>query len=128
MTITRDDLRSIDLFDGVEDALLERWAAASEERWFQPGEIVMATGERRVAFKLLVEGRLDGYAVVDGREEHDHVHEAPIEDVVEQETAIDAAEDVHVEQTIAEEAAVEAAAGEEPEPVAESETATEENQ
>jgi signal transduction histidine kinase len=77
MTVTAADLRPIDLFEGVDDALLERWAAAAEERWFQPGEVVMATGERRVPFKLLIEGRLDGYVVVDGREEHDHIHEAP---------------------------------------------------
>ena len=77
MTISAADLRPIDLFDGVEDAVLERWAEAAEERWYEPGEVVMATGERRVPFKLLVEGRLDGYVVADGREEHDHVHEAP---------------------------------------------------
>jgi large subunit ribosomal protein L22 len=46
-------------------------------------------------------------------DEHDHVHEADIADVVEQETAIDAAEDVHVEEVIAEEAATEVSAGEE---------------
>jgi signal transduction histidine kinase len=77
MTITAADLRSIDLFDGVDDTVLTRWAEAAEERWYEPGDVVMATGERRVPFKLLVEGRLDGYVVADGREEHDHVHEAP---------------------------------------------------
>ena len=79
MTITIAELQLIDLFEGVvDDATLERWADAAEERWFEPGEVVMATGERRVAFKLLVEGRLDGYVLVDGREEHDHVHEPDV--------------------------------------------------
>jgi signal transduction histidine kinase len=77
MTITVEELQRMDLFEGVEHAMLERWADAAEERWYEPGEAVMTTGERRVPFKLLVEGRLDGYVVVDGREEHDHVHEAP---------------------------------------------------
>jgi signal transduction histidine kinase len=78
MTITAADLRSIDLFEGVDDdALLERWAEAATERWYEPNEVVMGVGERRVPFKLLLEGRLDGYLVADGREEHDHVHEAP---------------------------------------------------
>ena len=34
MTITIDELQRINLFDGVEDALLERWADAAEERWY----------------------------------------------------------------------------------------------
>jgi signal transduction histidine kinase len=77
MTITVAELQRIDLFEGVEPEALERWAAASEERWFEPGDLVMQTGERGVTFKLLLEGRLDGYLVVDGREEHDHFHLAP---------------------------------------------------
>jgi signal transduction histidine kinase len=77
VTITTDDLRRIDLFEGVDDATLERWADAAEERWFDPGETVMTTGQQRVSFKLLFEGRLNGYVVLDGREEQDHVHEAP---------------------------------------------------
>jgi signal transduction histidine kinase len=77
MTITTGDLGRIDLFEGVDDATLQRWADATVERWYEPGETVMVAGEQRVSFKLLLEGRLDGYAVVDGREEQDHVHEAP---------------------------------------------------
>jgi hypothetical protein len=37
MTITVNELQRIDLFEGVEDALLERWADATEERWYEPG-------------------------------------------------------------------------------------------
>jgi signal transduction histidine kinase len=77
MTITVADLQRIDLFEGVDEATLERWVAATEERWFEPGEVVMATGEEKVAFKLLIEGRLDGYVLVEAREEHDHFHQAP---------------------------------------------------
>ena len=58
--------------------------------------------------------------------DHDHVHEAAIEDVVEQETPIDAAEDVVLEEeSAAVEAAEEASAGEEivaDEPAAEEST------
>jgi signal transduction histidine kinase len=77
MTVTVAELQRIDLFEGVDEPTLERWAAAVEERWYEPGEVVMLTGERKVPFKLLIEGRLDGYLLVDGREEHDHFHEAP---------------------------------------------------
>ena len=52
-------------------------------------------------------------AAESGHEGHDHDQEAPIEDVIEQETPIDAAEDVNLEEVIAEEAATEVAAGEE---------------
>ena len=34
-------------------------------------------GARTEAFTLLLEGRLDGYLHRDGREEHDHYHQAP---------------------------------------------------
>ena len=58
-------------------------------------------------------GRRARVAASQAAQTHDHVHEAPIEDVVEQETPIDAAEDVVLEeQGAAIEAAEEVSAGE----------------
>jgi large subunit ribosomal protein L22 len=59
--------------------------------------------------------RVAASRAAEGHEGHDHEHdqEAPIEDVIEQEVPIDAAEDVAIEEVIAEEGAAEAAAGEE---------------
>jgi signal transduction histidine kinase len=77
MTLTVADLQRIDLFEGVDEPTLERWAAAADDRWLEPGGEVVTAGEAHVGFTLLFEGRLDGYVLVDGREEHDHFHEAP---------------------------------------------------
>ena len=78
MSVTVEDLRRVDLFDGVEDeALLARWAAAARERWFEPGETLVAAGDETTPFKLILDGRVDGYLTVDGREEWDHQQVAP---------------------------------------------------
>jgi signal transduction histidine kinase len=77
VTVEPAELRAIDLFDGVEHAQLPAWAAAAEDRWYEPGDYVLRHGDVPTPFKLLLEGRLDGYVVVDGREERDHQHVAP---------------------------------------------------
>ncbi len=78
MSVTVEELRRIDLFDGVEDeALLERWAAAAYERWFEPGERLVGAGDGTTPFKLILDGKVNGYLTVDGREEWDHQHVAP---------------------------------------------------
>jgi signal transduction histidine kinase len=77
VTITAAELRAIDLFDGVEDAQVERWAAAAREEWLEPGDPVVLHGETGTPFRLLLEGSLDGYVERDGREERDHTHHAP---------------------------------------------------
>jgi len=77
MTVTVAELQQMDLFDGVAPDDLEPWAAAARERWHDPGDVIVSPGEQGSPFKLLLEGRLDGYVLVDGREEHDHFHLAP---------------------------------------------------
>ena len=78
MSIAVEELRRIDLFDGVEDdALLARWAEAVEERWYEPGQPLTQAGDPSTPFKLILGGTVNGYLVVDGREEWDHVQTAP---------------------------------------------------
>ena len=77
MTIHADELRTIDLFDGVDDAQLERWAEAATEEWLEPGDPVVVIGQERAPFRLLLEGSLAGFVERDGREERDHTHRAP---------------------------------------------------
>jgi signal transduction histidine kinase len=77
MTVRADELRAIDLFDGVEDAQLERWAETATDTWLEPGDPVVLIGEVGTPFRLLLEGTLDGYVERDGREERDHSHHAP---------------------------------------------------
>ena len=77
VTVAVEELRAIDLFEGLDDALLARWAAEADERIYAPGEYLMRAGEPSVGFTLLLEGKFDGLITVDGREERDHVHVAP---------------------------------------------------
>ena len=77
MTVTVDELRAIDLFDRVADERLADWAAAAEERWYEPGEALVTAGEVDVPFSLLLDGAFDAYFVIDGREEQENRHTAP---------------------------------------------------
>ncbi|HTE63320.1 MAG TPA: ATP-binding protein [Solirubrobacteraceae bacterium] len=77
MTLTVAELERFDLFEGVPLEQLEPWAAAAEDRWIEPGHRILSPGMQGAPFVLLLEGRLDGYVTVDGREEHDHFHVAP---------------------------------------------------
>ena len=77
MSLTVAELRAIDLFDGLDEALLARWAEAATVRTYAPGEYVLRVAEEHVPFQLLLEGSLDGLVLQDGREERDHTHVAP---------------------------------------------------
>ena len=77
MTVTRAELQAIDLFDDVPEEQLDPWLDALVERELAPGDEVIRHGARAETFTLLLDGRLDGYLRRDGREEHDHYHQAP---------------------------------------------------
>jgi signal transduction histidine kinase len=68
--VTIDELRRIDLFDGVGDDELQRWRAAAEERTFKEGERVIEQGVPPRGLWLLLEGSLESMFVIDGRNEH----------------------------------------------------------
>ena len=68
--MTIDELRRIDLFDGIDDAELDRWRAAAEERTFKEGERVIEQGVAPRGLWLLLEGSLESMFVIDGRNEH----------------------------------------------------------
>ena len=46
MTLTVEELRAIDLFDGVGDEQVARWAEAATDQWLEPGEPVVCIGRR----------------------------------------------------------------------------------
>jgi signal transduction histidine kinase len=77
MTLAIHELQRLDLFEDVPAEQLEPWAAAAESRRLERGDPVLGPGVQGPPFVLLLEGRLDGYIMVDGREEHDHYHVAP---------------------------------------------------
>jgi signal transduction histidine kinase len=76
-TLTAADLRPIDLFDELDDAELERWAAVTEIREFKPGELVAEQGQRQPNMFLVLEGTLQGLLVSDGRVDPAGQHVAP---------------------------------------------------
>jgi signal transduction histidine kinase len=67
---TIEQLRTIDLFDGLPDDELEQFATAAELRQFEPGVTIAQQGERAQAFYLLLAGSLEMIAIdSDGRQE-----------------------------------------------------------
>jgi signal transduction histidine kinase len=60
---TVEQLRPIDLFDGLSDAELERWAEAAELRELEPGAELAEYGEHVAAFHLILSGSLEGYVL-----------------------------------------------------------------
>jgi signal transduction histidine kinase len=77
MNVTVDELRAIDLFEGVADERLADWAASAEEQWFERGDALVRSGDTHVPFSLLLDGSFDAYFVIDGREELENRHTAP---------------------------------------------------
>ena len=64
-----DELRGIDLFDGLDDAQLEAWAAAAELLSIEPGEVLIEQGEPTRGLFLLLEGACTALMRTNGRDE-----------------------------------------------------------
>ncbi|MDO8189530.1 ATP-binding protein [Conexibacter sp. JD483] len=77
-TATIEDLRTIDLFEGVDDETLQRWADATEVRELPDGEVVAEVGQEGHGLQLILTGRLRVYSVgEDGRHEPEGDQLAP---------------------------------------------------
>ncbi len=75
---TVEQLRPIDLFDGLTDAELEQWAGAARLRQLAAGDTATEQGRRSPAFHLILAGSLEAYAVdAQGRAEPVGEHAAP---------------------------------------------------
>jgi signal transduction histidine kinase len=75
--VTLDDLRRVDLFDGLDDAELERWRAATQAIQVPVGEIVAEQDASPRGLLLLLEGRVRMYTRADERFEPIGHMEAP---------------------------------------------------
>jgi signal transduction histidine kinase len=75
--LTAADLRSVDLFDDLDDDALAPWAAAAEPYALTPGEVIVQPGEPSPGLILLLEGRARTLLVDDIREEPLGHQEAP---------------------------------------------------
>ncbi|HET8950578.1 MAG TPA: cyclic nucleotide-binding domain-containing protein, partial [Solirubrobacteraceae bacterium] len=65
--ITPQDLRRVDLFDDLDEAALEAFAAAAQERTFEPDACVGDQGDNPEGVMLLLEGTLLAEVVENGR-------------------------------------------------------------
>ena len=74
---TAQDLRPIDLFDGVDDANLEKIAGHAELRDYRAGELIAQEGETESKVFLLLDGTAETFRKVSGGEESSGDHVAP---------------------------------------------------
>ena len=63
--VTLDELRRVDLFDGLDDAQLEQWRAAAQAFNVPAGKIIAEQDASPRGLLLLLEGRLRTYKMVD---------------------------------------------------------------
>ena len=68
-SVSLADLRSIDLFDDLDDAALEEWLPVARVRTYEPGEMVAEQGEEAPGVGLLLEGTMLVLLVDQGRAE-----------------------------------------------------------
>lgn len=64
-----EELRAIDLFDGLGDEQLGTWAAAAEMRTVEDGEVLVEQDAPSEGLWLLLEGEVESLVVADGRSE-----------------------------------------------------------
>jgi signal transduction histidine kinase len=73
-----EQLRGVDLFEGLSEEELERWAQVAELREVEPGEPVTEQGVLMPTFHLVLDGELEAFSVdEDGRMEAVSRHRAP---------------------------------------------------
>jgi signal transduction histidine kinase len=72
-----EQLRTVDLFDELDDEQLSVWAASAETRAVAPGEVLVEQDEPSRGLWLLLEGTVESLVVADGRSERIGHQEAP---------------------------------------------------
>jgi signal transduction histidine kinase len=75
--VTLAELRSVDLFDGLDDAELSEWVPLAHARHVEPGDIVAEQGEEPPGLQLLLEGRTQAFILAQGRSEPVGHHTGP---------------------------------------------------
>ncbi len=67
--LTMADLRTIDLFDDLDDAALESWLAVAHVRDFEPGDVLAEQAEEPSGVILLLAGSVQALMIEKGRQE-----------------------------------------------------------
>jgi len=74
---TRDELRRVDLFDGLDDEALGAWADAATIKQLDAGEVIVEQDEPSRGLWVLLEGTVETLVLADGRSEQVGHQEAP---------------------------------------------------
>ncbi len=75
--LTLDELRRVDLFDGLDDAELQRWLEVAQVYTITTGDVFAEQGEPAPGLQLLLEGTARTLLVTDGRTEPIGTQEGP---------------------------------------------------
>jgi signal transduction histidine kinase len=75
--VTLEELRGVDLFDGLGDAELAEWVELADARHVGAGEIIAEQGEEPPGLQLLLEGRAQALILARGRSEPVGHHTGP---------------------------------------------------
>jgi signal transduction histidine kinase len=75
--LTRDELRRVDLFHGIEDADLEAWIDVASCREIAKGDLAADKGDVEVGLQLLLEGEMQAMLIDGDRMEPVGRHRAP---------------------------------------------------
>jgi signal transduction histidine kinase len=67
--VTAAELRTIDLFDDLDDGEIAQWVAVAHPRRVEPGEALVEPGEELLGVQLLIEGEARSLMIENGREE-----------------------------------------------------------
>jgi signal transduction histidine kinase len=75
--VTLAELRTVDLFDTIDDAQLAEWAPLAHVRHLAAGEIIVEQGEGPRGLQLLLSGRAQAFILAEGKSEPVGHHLAP---------------------------------------------------
>jgi CRP-like cAMP-binding protein len=67
--VTTEELRTVDLFDDLDDAELAEWVAVARARHLEPGEVIVEQGDQPDGLQLLLEGEAQALMFDHGRTE-----------------------------------------------------------
>jgi len=75
--VTAEELRTVDLFEDLDDEQLAEWVAVARPRRVEPGEIIAEQGEETRGLQLLLEGDAQATIVDQGGSEPVGRHKSP---------------------------------------------------
>ena len=75
--VTLEELRTVDLFDELDDEELGQWVALARPRHVGPGEVIAEQGKEPPGLQLLLEGEAQALIIAGGRSEPVGRHRAP---------------------------------------------------